>query len=108
LIHELADKYANGRWIALGGGGYDHWRVVPRAWSLLWLEMSGHPLLDSIDRLPSGGTLPEGWPTLTSPHRPDQLPRTWLDDTSTWTPMPRRQEITDKNRAMLEIALQHL
>lgn len=108
LIHELANAYTNGRWIALGGGGYDHWRVVPRAWSLLWLEMSAHPLLDNIDRLPHGGALPEGWPTLQSPHRPDQLPSTWLDDTSTWTPMPRRQEITDKNKAMLEIALQHL
>jgi len=108
MIHKLADAFTNGRWIALGGGGYDHWRVVPRAWSLLWLEMSEHPLLDRIDCLPHGGKLPEDWPTLQSPHRPDQLPATWLDDTSTWTPMPRRQEITDKNKAMLEIALQHL
>ncbi|MFC5532303.1 acetoin utilization protein AcuC [Cohnella yongneupensis] len=108
LIRELADRHTNGRWVALGGGGYDHWRVVPRAWSLLWLEMSGHPLLERIDSLPLGGPLPEGWPSLDSPLKPDQLPRTWLDDTSTWTPMPRRQEITDKNKAMLDIALQHL
>ena len=30
IIHDLAHRYADGRWIALGGGGYDIWRVVPR------------------------------------------------------------------------------
>lgn len=29
LAHELAHKYCDGRWIAVGGGGYDIWRVVP-------------------------------------------------------------------------------
>lgn len=41
LAHELAHTYCQGRWVALGGGGYDLYRVVPRAWSLLWAEMSG-------------------------------------------------------------------
>ena len=40
LAHEIAHKYCDGRWIAVGGGGYDIWRVVPRAWSLIWLEMT--------------------------------------------------------------------
>ncbi|MCY9291089.1 acetoin utilization protein AcuC, partial [Bacillus haynesii] len=26
LAHELAHTYCNGRWIAVGGGGYDIWR----------------------------------------------------------------------------------
>ncbi|WP_325050019.1 hypothetical protein [Cohnella faecalis] len=43
-----------------------------------------------------------------SPDRPDELPPGWLDDTSDWTPMPRRTEITAKNREMLAIALQHI
>lgn len=43
LAHELAHTYCAGRWVALGGGGYDQFRVVPRAWSLLWAEMSGRP-----------------------------------------------------------------
>ena len=30
--------------MALGGGGYDPYRIVPRAWSMLWAEMSGQPL----------------------------------------------------------------
>ena len=44
LIHSLAHQWCEGRWIALGGGGYDIWRVVPRAWSLLWLVMSEQAL----------------------------------------------------------------
>ena len=40
LAHEIAHQYCEGRWIAVGGGGYDIWRVVPRAWSYIWLEMT--------------------------------------------------------------------
>ena len=28
VAHELAHKYCGGKWIAIGGGGYDIWRVV--------------------------------------------------------------------------------
>jgi acetoin utilization protein AcuC len=108
IIRELAERYTQGRWVALGGGGYDHWRVVPRAWSLLWLEMSRHPLLSRIDHTPHGGLLSPQWAAFHTDNKPDQLPRTWLDDISTWTPMPRRSEITNKNKAMLELALQHI
>lgn len=108
IIHDLADRYTQGKWMALGGGGYDHWRVVPRAWSLLWLEMSGHPLLTQIDSLPHGGLISPHWSAFSLPNRPTELPQTWLDDTSLWTPMPRRAEITAKNKAMLELALQHI
>jgi hypothetical protein len=38
--------------VATGGGGYDLDRVVPRAWALLWSELSGR-------RLPSRTT--SGW-----------------------------------------------
>jgi GNAT superfamily N-acetyltransferase len=40
----LVHTYCHGRWVALGGGGYDLYRVVPRAWSILWAEMSDQPL----------------------------------------------------------------
>src|SRR2546429_6955526 len=42
--HRLAHTYCHGRWVALGGGGYDQFRVVPRVWSMLWAEMSGQAL----------------------------------------------------------------
>jgi len=37
LVDALAHRFAAGRWLATGGGGYDAYRVVPRAWSLVWL-----------------------------------------------------------------------
>ena len=47
LAHEIAHEYCDGRWIAVGGGGYDIWRVVPRAWSLIWLEMTENKIIGS-------------------------------------------------------------
>jgi acetoin utilization deacetylase AcuC-like enzyme len=44
LAHQLAHSYCKGRWVALGGGGYDLYRVVPRAWSMVWAEMSDQKL----------------------------------------------------------------
>ncbi len=37
LVDLVAHRYAGGRWLATGGGGYDVYRVVPRSWSLVWL-----------------------------------------------------------------------
>jgi acetoin utilization protein AcuC len=37
VVDGLAHRHAGGRWLATGGGGYDAYRVVPRAWSLVWL-----------------------------------------------------------------------
>ncbi|HEY3524380.1 MAG TPA: GNAT family N-acetyltransferase [Candidatus Limnocylindrales bacterium] len=37
MVDRLAHRYADGRWLATGGGGYDAYRVVPRTWSLVWL-----------------------------------------------------------------------
>jgi acetoin utilization protein AcuC len=42
-LHELAHEFAWGRWLALGGGGYELLRVVPRAWALVWAEMRQTP-----------------------------------------------------------------
>ncbi|MGH2641284.1 MAG: acetoin utilization protein AcuC, partial [Actinomycetota bacterium] len=39
------------RWIATGGGGYQWARVVPRAWTLAFAEMTG-AIADLPDRLP--------------------------------------------------------
>ncbi|WP_080840327.1 acetoin utilization protein AcuC [Cohnella massiliensis] len=107
-IHRLAHEWTDGRWIALGGGGYDHYRVVPRAWGLLWLEMTGHPLLEAIDAAPGGAPLPASWLPARQDGVPEGMPASWLDDASAWTPMPRRAEIAAKNREVLELALQHL
>ncbi len=40
LVDSLAHRWAGGRWLATGGGGYDVYRVVPRAWAQVWLAAS--------------------------------------------------------------------
>jgi acetoin utilization protein AcuC len=37
LVDRIAHRYARGRWLATGGGGYAVYRVVPRVWALTWL-----------------------------------------------------------------------
>jgi acetoin utilization deacetylase AcuC-like enzyme/ribosomal protein S18 acetylase RimI-like enzyme len=37
LSDAIAERFAAGRWLSTGGGGYAAYRVVPRAWSLVWL-----------------------------------------------------------------------
>ncbi|WP_326819422.1 acetoin utilization protein AcuC [Streptosporangium sp. NBC_01756] len=43
-LHGLAHETAGGRWVVTGGGGYELVQVVPRAWTHLIAEVSGHPL----------------------------------------------------------------
>jgi len=43
MFHELAHELCDGRWLALGGGGYAIYQVVPRAWTLLFAEMVERP-----------------------------------------------------------------
>ncbi len=47
-FHELAHELCDGRWVALGGGGYAIREVVPRAWTLLFSEMVEHPELAEV------------------------------------------------------------
>jgi acetoin utilization protein AcuC len=107
LIHQLAHEHCHGRWVALGGGGYDIWRVVPRAWSLLWLEMIDHPLLGHLELNPAL-SVPPAWLTQWQPQSSAKLPATWLDLPEKWVPMPRRDEITLKNRHTKELAMLYL
>src|SRR5579884_1099600 len=48
VAHQLAHTFCHGYWVALGGGGYDLYRVVPRAWSLLWAEMSEQQVPENL------------------------------------------------------------
>ena len=43
VFHELAHELCEGRWLALGGGGYAVREVVPRAWTLLFAQMVERP-----------------------------------------------------------------
>ena len=108
LAHELAHTYCEGRWVALGGGGYDLYRVVPRAWSMLWAEMSEQAL--PLD-------LPEGWVTKWQPEwlaveeqemvaqqvmgkssASSFFPTTFLDRPEVFPEQPRRWSISRTNQ----------
>ncbi|MEK5103894.1 acetoin utilization protein AcuC [Cytobacillus sp. FSL M8-0252] len=97
LAHQLAHQYCEGRWIAVGGGGYDIWRVVPRAWSLIWLEM--------IENSNGTGPLPSDWIEKWEKESPFKLPQTWEDSSDIYNPIPRKNEITEKNAKTVEKAL---
>jgi acetoin utilization protein AcuC len=53
-LHQLAHEVAGGRWVAVGGGGYEIVQVVPRSWTHLLAEITGIPLD------PDTAT-PDGW-----------------------------------------------
>lgn len=97
LAHEIAHQYCGGKWIAVGGGGYDIWRVVPRAWALIWMEMTENPNCF--------GSLPEDWIEQWQKESPVTLPREWDDSEDIYPPIPRKAEITEKNLITLEKAL---
>ncbi|WP_151771915.1 acetoin utilization protein AcuC [Streptomyces abyssomicinicus] len=52
--HGMAHAHAEGRWIALGGGGYEVVDVVPRSWTHLVAVAAGRPV-------PPETEVPEGW-----------------------------------------------
>ncbi|OZM56069.1 acetoin utilization protein AcuC [Lottiidibacillus patelloidae] len=95
IAQEIAEEYCEGRWIALGGGGYDIWRVVPRAWSNIWLTMKGISVADEEK-------LPEAWLNEWQNDAPVPLPATWGDSSSIYNPIPRKAEIEKKNEHTLK------
>ncbi|MFJ7152148.1 acetoin utilization protein AcuC [Streptomyces sp. NPDC100445] len=52
--HELAHAHADGKWVALGGGGYAVVDVVPRSWTHLVGIAAGKPVDPEA-------MIPEGW-----------------------------------------------
>ncbi|WP_407560363.1 acetoin utilization protein AcuC [Streptomyces sp. 184] len=52
--HALAHEQADGRWLALGGGGYAVVDVVPRSWAHLCAVAAGRPVSPTTE-------VPESW-----------------------------------------------
>lgn len=96
---EVANKYCDGKWIALGGGGYDIWRVVPRAWSQVWNVMQ--------DGKTVSGLLPEKWIAKWQEQTTELLPKTWNDPIKDIPCIPRKKEIEEKNQNTLSQLLKY-
>ena len=91
-VVELSNRHCGGRMVATGGGGYDAWRTVPRAWAHLWCLMSGRELPE---------LLPESWRAKWAEEGIPDLPESSLDLPSDFDPQPRRSLVTGQNQAML-------
>ena len=91
LCKELAAEVCDGRWVATGGGGYQPYRVIPRAWSMVWLEMTGREIPERIDA---------DWLRTWQHGSPDPLPETFFDPLAP-TSLANRQA-RDHNARSLE------
>lgn len=98
LLHELAHELCGGRWLALGGGGYEVPRVVPRAWAVQWAAISGQPL-------PPSTPLPPAWRDRWGEADASDLPELVWDAPETAPFIPRKAAIAEKNRRTAQAAV---
>ena len=99
VIHDLAHELCGGRWVATGGGGYDIWRVVPRAWTALWAAVSHQELPEKV---------PESWSSEWGRQSPVKLPYLMRDDPADYPAVDRAREIADRNRRTTESVLERV
>jgi acetoin utilization protein AcuC len=95
-MHDLSHELCGGRWVATGGGGYDIWRVVPRAWTALWAAVSHQETPQKI---------PETWLAKWSPKSPVGLPSLMCDDTEDYPQKPRAARMAARNETTAQEVL---
>lgn len=89
MIQQLAERYTDGKVLMFGGGGYNIWDVVPRAWAHVYLALQGQPI--------QHGPLQDAWLNKWQPYSSEPLPTTWTDECKNYQRVPRAKEISDKN-----------
>ncbi|MHB1463568.1 MAG: acetoin utilization protein AcuC [Thermoleophilia bacterium] len=82
--HRLAHELTGGRWLALGGGGYQAYTAVPRIWTILLEVMAGRKLDD---------TLPEEWRRLCARFEAGAVPRRLNEDGSPEAPVAESERV---------------
>lgn len=95
----LAETHCGGRMVASGGGGYDPYRTVPRAWGHLWATLAGSTLPAEI---------PESWRSHWQPHSSVPLPRSTLEHADGLPRHPEAAQISAHNRLTVDRLLKHL
>lgn len=91
-VAEIADVHAGGRLVVTGGGGYDPYHTVPRAWALAWEALSGR-------QLPA--ELPGQWRSQWAARLGVELPAGFADETAP-PASPRSEAIANRNRSVAE------
>jgi GNAT superfamily N-acetyltransferase len=118
LVHQLAHDYCQGRWVALGGGGYDLYRVVPRAWSMVRAVMSEQELPKHLPEEWVRRWRPE-WQALKEKEEAEQqalgkavtptsFPTTFQDQREEFPAQPREWSISRTNQRTVALARQLL
>ncbi|UDI78016.1 acetoin utilization protein AcuC [Staphylococcus taiwanensis] len=95
IIQKLANQFTDGKVMMFGGGGYNIWQVVPRAWSHIFLALINEAL--------PNGALPEKWLHKWSTYSPVKLPKHWTEDYRDYETIPRTKEISDKNNERAQL-----
>lgn len=85
----LAHEVCEGRWLATGGGGYDLYSVVPRAWTMLFAGMAGGTLPDR---------LPQPFLDLRTRHSREPMAVTFADPEPPQVPRDRAEQIAAATR----------
>lgn len=93
MTSAVADRYCKGRIVATGGGGYSVWRVVPRAWTLVWAALS---------RQKAPNAIPYAWLERWQGESPYLLPGKLRDEPDEFERVPGRAEIDARNRMTAE------
>jgi acetoin utilization protein AcuC len=101
VLRQLAAELCGGRWLLLGGGGYDIWRVVPAVWTQAWAVAADREVPEAV---------PERWRARWQPQAPVPLPRSFRDLTGPPLGEPRMplrpaEEIAAANRRAVREAL---
>ncbi len=87
LLHELAHRHCDGRWVVLGGGGYEIVQVVPRSWTGVLSEVVGGTLPEQT---------PESWREWAAARSGERAPVNLSDGRDpTWTPWSGEADVRD-------------
>ncbi len=102
LVDRVAHRWAGGRWLATGGGGYDAYRVVPRAWALTWLAAAHR---DVPEATPADWR--DRWADEAARHRQAPLPVTFADPPNAGLRVDAEQAAAEEaSRATLRLVRQ--
>jgi acetoin utilization protein AcuC len=94
----VAHRWCDGRWLATGGGGYDAYRVVPRAWAIVWLQQAHREL-----PVETPVEWRERWTDAAEAFGQAPLPGRLLDPPGSVEPDP--EPVVRRNRERAEISL---
>ena len=96
LVDSLAHRWAGGRWLATGGGGYDVYRVVPRAWAHVWLAANHAAVPGQIP-----ATWREQWAADAERYGQAPIPTTFDDAPNAGLPYRAADEAADAHAPLI-------